>query len=311
MQTTYAQELSSIHRDDLTSTTTAKWLRQGHTNLAKLAKKLRTKGLTTEAQYTTRTSNLMLSLSDAINDGSAKIEYFRDARTALREFDARSEELVALVVPPSEEAEKRRPLNWGEALEAFTDAMRGSKINDRLKELNFEDTTEISTDHYNDLNTQEETQLQSDITKAVRALGRRDRELMQRLPGESIEKFSVMHMPVIPMLERRLDTPKLNALGIKVSRLEDYPILEDQLILGVRTTYAKQWGLDVDEMIGQIMEQLRETTGQDVGFVSEDSSSVTATREFRYYWIMPEPVLTRTLSLLGPVNGWALALAKK
>jgi len=110
-------------------------------------------------------------------------------------------------------------------------------------------------------------------------------------------------LPVIAVFNSFIKA-NLQNMGFKIDLVADYPILQDQKVLGVNTKYIAQMDMERDTIVESALDQISKRTGTKYALVFD--SPAASTNGFQYYWIMPERQLTKLIRIThGGATGWA------
>lgn len=283
-----APRLSAIPKSRLFTQDTVTELSSIVTELDGLAKKVRPLGAKCHIQIATLANNI-LSVANAVEDGDASIQIMQDLRHRMVSFDESIPEFESELAAAKRSKKSSR---YTDEVASFSEALGKYSV----------DAPEPDTE-------EGQTALASDLQQALRNLGTRNRAIQKRLPRASaVDKYAIVKLPVLVLTGNRLDPKKLDKLGFEVSDFEGYPVIEDQLLLAVRTSYAKDWDMTTAEIADELLDTLSATTGTPLTLVSEQGSSVKASNGFMYYWIMPISYFNKLAPAMGELNNWSIAL---
>lgn len=243
-------------------------------------------GLSIRANQLRVVSNNLTSYGDAAKDGDATIAMYQDILTRIKKFDA---EVATINAELSAKTTRSLPAEFASA-SATLESILG-KIDP----------------------TQVEEAASKGIAEILMQLAKRNKQLNSQLPRNSVKDYSLVKLPVVVVLNRGYKAEDFRRAGFEVQAFEGYPVISDQILLAVRHDYARTQFPDEDypawTMALEILDTIKKTSGTELQMVSEEAKVPrSGARQFAFYWLAPEPYLSRLHALLGPFEGWDLAL---
>lgn len=248
-----------------------------HAELSKVAEAL-IKPNAAESDYVRKLSRKVLSVAEAVEDEVATLDMFRDLRSDLELYDSKLDSLEESIV-----------------------SQNTMGFNDTISELS-------SVLTRMDADNEEDTALASDLQSVLLQLGKRNLALSKKLPKSSTEKYAIVRLPIVPILNRALDAKKLERLGIEAESMEGYSILNDQVLIAVKQNYAQQWNMKPLEIAEELLVTLENNAGHKLSLVSDYGATHKGSTGFVYFWVMPDKILNKFSPLSGPIEEWGLAL---
>lgn len=278
--------LQAIPRDTLLTAETASVLSDMVGELDTMADRLKQVKATSHVKVR-QLSNNILSVANAIEDGEGNIEMMRALRTSLEKFDV---DLLEIETEYSSAKAGPSRERYSDEIATLEQAMAGYTVDD----------PKPGQETANSLN--------ADLETVLKNLSARNRSIQRVLPRVSkVDKFSIIRLPILVLVENKLDPKKLDKMGFEVTDMEGYPVIEGQMVLAVRTEYAKQWDLTTGDVAEEIIETLSKNGSQAIKLVSDEGRSAKGSTGFIYYWIMPERYYNKLMPVMGSFSDWSIA----
>lgn len=220
--------------------------------------------------------NAMASLGQVIdNDGRITRSMLDQVKKVLVEYE---ESLAQLEASNDDEDD----LNYDEML---------SQFDKQIQQLDIEDTN---------FSTQIKSKLARDV-KRMKA------KLLTDLPTD--ELFKIVQLDTIPIVHRRLNARKLQALGLTIREFNEYFIFENQRVLAINIEYlnevnkgvAKKRQLDAYDLAEKILNENYNL----MGIFGQDPIRIRGTSHL-YFWLMPTSIMSEVVKLVGVMDEWGV-----
>jgi hypothetical protein len=96
----------------------------------------------------------------------------------------------------------------------------------------------------------------------------------------------------------------LQSAGFKIDLVADYPVLQDQRVLGINIKRLAKLELDRDQVVEGALEQISKRLNTKYALVFEEPAS--SQNGFQYFWIMPDRLLSKLVQVThGGAHGWS------
>lgn len=220
--------------------------------------------------------NAMSSLGQVLDNGDRITTKMLDqVRAVIVEYENDIPNLIA-------SNDDKQDLNYDEVLEQF---------DKQIQNIDIEDTNFS-------------TQIKSKLARDVK---RMKNKLLSDLPTD--ELFKIVELDTIPIVHRRLDARKLQALGLTIREFNEYFIFEKQRLLAINIDYLKQVNegvakkrqLDAYDLASQILNENYNL----MSIFGQDPIRIKGTSHL-YFWLMPTAIIAKAVKLIGVLDEWGV-----
>lgn len=220
--------------------------------------------------------NALSSLGQVLdNDAEVTTSMLNQVKPIIEEFESSVVELLA-------EQDDIQDARYDDILNDF---------DKQMQTLDVKDT---------DFSTQIKSKLARDIKKAKH-------KLLSELPTD--ELFKVVQLDTIPIVHRKLNAPKLRALGISIREFNDYFIFEDQRVLAINIEYLKQVneGIPKKRQVDAytLATSLLNENYNLMSIFSDEPIRIKGTSHL-YFWLMPTAIMANVVKLVGVMDEWGI-----
>lgn len=135
------------------------------------------------------------------------------------------------------------------------------------------------------------------LTNQIKDLAKHRKALPVNLAGA----YQVVRLPIVSIFE----SPRLNAqsfwqkLGIRVLSIEDYPVLQDQLLILVSKKSAEKYGSSPKEFAESAIELLNEKGSVNYALVSDRSQASPRNADHIMFWMLPASKVSAIVKAAG------------
>lgn len=152
-----------------------------------------------------------------------------------------------------------------------------------------------------------ERELLDRLNAEQKALLKRNSAKLRKLPKkDQVPYYGIYRAPVVVI--GYVDRDMLDERGIEFDAMEEYTILQNQLMIIVNNDYAKDTGKSNLEVADHFRKVISTKTGTEYDFVHEEGRGFNKARGFTFFWIAPDTLLNYMRSRAKlTVNDWGIA----
>jgi len=122
---------------------------------------------------------------------------------------------------------------------------------------------------------------------------------VKRLESIKDRPFVVVRVPIVPIADPFINSEKLKKMGVHVEDLAGYPLIHNQMVIGINREILEKKGRKVQKPIeaaDEILAMLRKQTGRKLVMVVDKPNPAKGAL---WYWIAPQEFVNKLMQAAG------------
>ena len=244
----------------------------------------------------------ILSVANALEDNSATMSMMLDLRHRMLAYDNLLED-IELSFAQCQQSKG----NKAYALEVSALAKALKNVKAPSGALPKHQSGKVDDDQWDAKD--DATSIQVDVELVLHDLAAKNKELISQLPRSTVKTYAVVKLPVVLAVSPYPNRQKLERLGFDVIDYEGYPVFQDQVLLAIRASYAREWDMDISELAAEIVQIINHSANTKLMLVSDVGRTVPHSPGFSYFWVMPANYLSKLTPVINTLDEWSVPVA--